>query len=117
MTLDDVFDDVLEIVSRAGGRISGDIEPFLADQIAAIPGTKREVVSAIQAKISEWFRCATDPPNWIQEAEWPTYNGKPMVFVGQIIVAPTSRLFHDDAGAYVFIDPDSGVTTTVIQVA
>jgi hypothetical protein len=38
----------------------------------------------------------------------------PLVFLGQIDIR---NYFHDEAAAYVFHDPVTGVTETVIQVA
>jgi hypothetical protein len=116
MTLDEIYDEVLEIVCERGAEICGDIELFLTKEIEAIPGTKEEVISAVSAKASEWFRSAGDRPEWIQFADWPVRDGKPMVFLGQVAVPPSAGLFHDDAAAFVFIAPD-GVTTTIIQVS
>lgn len=117
MTLDEIYDDVLEIVSRSGARISGDVEPFLEQQILGIAGSKDTVLGAVAVKAPEWFRSIGNPPEWIQEAEWPTHDGKPMVFIGQISIPPTSGVFHDEGTILVFIDAESGVTTNIIQVA
>jgi hypothetical protein len=54
------------------------------------------------------------PPKWIQSPDWPTRNGKPLVFVGQLSVdAP--ELFHDKGAAYVFYNPDTGGFETVAE--
>ena len=60
------------------------------------------------ARVPEAFPSVGDRPNWIQEAQWPFANARPMTFVGQIDV-PASRaqglegIYHDDASIYVFV--------------
>jgi hypothetical protein len=61
------------------------------------------------------FRCLREPPNWIQDPEWPWAGGRPMVFVGSIVAPPGT--FHDDARFYVFWSPEVGTRECIIQVA
>jgi hypothetical protein len=65
-------------------------------------------------QLLERFRYLTAPPEWIQNPEWPMSEHGPLVFLGQLEV---NRYFHDTAAAYVFHDPISGITETIIQVA
>lgn len=49
-------------------------------------------------------------PRWIQNPEWPIYEGTPMIFIGQLDIKNNERTrhyFHDDTSIYVFIDKKS----------
>jgi hypothetical protein len=62
------------------------------------------------------FRCAKDKPRWEQGMSWQVNEGKPMLFVGQIDLEDCSAL-SEAASFYIFFDPHTGVTKTVIQPA
>jgi len=59
------------------------------------------------------FRCLGEPPEWIQEPDWPINENGPLVFLGQLSVL---NYFHDESAAYVFHDPTTGGCETIIQV-
>ena len=57
---------------------------FLQNIYATAPeGTKEEKLEWCKREILRQFRYEIDPPEWIQGAEWPIVNGKPLVFRGQ----------------------------------
>ena len=116
MTLDELFDDVLEIVSHLGAAITHQLEPFLSAQVESIQGSRADVLTAVAELAPTWFRSVENPPEWIQEAEWPVEDGIPMVFLGQVPISRSAGLFHDDAAVFVFIGPNTGVTS-LVQVA
>jgi len=65
-------------------------------------------------RVKELFRYTDKPPRWIQGADWPIRDGRPLIFVGQIAVdAP--ELFHDKGAVFVFFDPSGGGFETVAQ--
>jgi hypothetical protein len=64
----------------------------------------------LTGEIPRHFIALADRPQWIQGANWPWANGKPMIFAGQIDVdtaesAEAAKLFHDDTTFYLFIAP------------
>lgn len=66
-------------------------------------------------KIHDLFRFHSKPPKWIQNPAWPISENGPMFFLGQMKLKDC-EIFHDEAAAYLFIDPASGETRTIIQV-
>lgn len=119
MTLDDVYSELLELVSPFGVQLTVPLEAeeFFGRQVESFDGPREELLEYIRAGLPDWFRVVGERPRWIQEAEWQFAGGKPMVFVGQIDVPAGKSVYHDDASFFVFVDPGSGETKTVIQVA
>ena len=119
VTLDDVYEDLIALVSEVGAQadVPAEAEAFFSELVAAFPGEREEFVQHARKNLRDWFRAVNAYPVWVQEAEWPFSNGRPMVFVGQIDVPAGKGLFHDDAAFYVFWDPETGDTREVIQVA
>lgn len=83
------------VLSEAGGKKGAELEAWL------------------RTRLLELFRCVGEPPEWIQNAEWPINENGPLVFLGQLSVYD---YFHDEAAVYVFHDPVTGACETVIQV-
>jgi len=71
---------------------------------------------AIRESLNE-FRSVSAPPPWIQNPDWQFTNNRPMVFVGHIDVPAQAGQFHDEARFFVFWDPETGATKTLVQVA
>jgi hypothetical protein len=119
MTLDDVYSELLELVSPFGAQLTAPIEAeeFFGREVESFAGSRESLLDHIRTNLPDWFRAVGDRPRWIQEAEWQFSGGKPMVFVGQIDVPAGKSVYHDDASFFVFVDPASGETKTVIQVA
>lgn len=98
-----------------------DIQPSWADCqddsilesiINSIPEdlSKTKRIAMGKEKIRELFRYDKTFPRWIQEAEWPIVNGKPLVFSHQ------ERIKGDDWHVlYYFYDPDTKEQTVVEQ--
>jgi hypothetical protein len=67
-------------------------------------------------KILEAFRYEKEPPNWLQNSEWPIIEGKPLLFTrqdGEPNCSIESKFDHKIT--YYFINPDSGVSFEVEQ--
>jgi hypothetical protein len=67
------------------------------------------------SRLKQLFRYHRKPPKWIQSPAWPITENGPMYFPGQLTL-DDCECFHDQAAAYVFLDPKTGETRTVIQV-
>lgn len=119
MTLDDLFEELIPMVSEVGALVDVPIESedFFSNIIEQFEGTRKECLDYIKSNLKNWFKFVKKGPDWIQEAEWQFANGKPLVFVGQINIPKETGYFHDDAAFFIFWDTDSGETKTVIQVA
>lgn len=119
MKLDDVYGELLQLVADAGGNIDAPIESeaFFTGLVESFVGTEAELLAYAEVNMATWFRCLDAKPCWIQEAEWPFANGKPMVFVGQLDIQPDKSGLHDHSAFFVFWDCDSGDTKVIIQVA
>ena len=85
-----------EVLPGAGERAGDELKEWLHEQLL------------------ERFQYVNEPPNWIQGPDWPITENGPLVFLGEVEV---EKYFHDDAAAYVFYDPASGICETILQVA
>jgi hypothetical protein len=83
------------VISEAGGLTGPELEEWLRNRLL------------------ELFRYVAEPPEWIQDADWPINENGPLVFLGQLTI---HDYFHDEAAAYVFHDPTTGACETIIQV-
>jgi hypothetical protein len=120
LTLDDVYEELLTIVSERGARVDVPIESerFFSRLVEGFQGTREQLIEYVRANVPRWFRWTGQPPEWIQDAEWQfTDDGRPMVFLGQVDVPARSGILHDDGRVYVFIDPKGGEVKTITQVA
>lgn len=75
----------------------------------------KELQTWLNVRLKELFRYHKKPPKWIQNPAWPITDNRPMYFLGQIKLDNCEH-FHDEAAVYVFLDPSTGETRTVIQV-
>lgn len=118
MTLDDVFEELLDVVSSVGAQVDVPIESeeYFERILASFVGDQSEFIEHVRKNISDWFEFLNGPPNWIHEAEWQYSNGKPMVFVDSITVPAEKSGLHDEAVFFVFWNRDTGETKTVVQV-
>jgi hypothetical protein len=118
MNLDDVYENLLPIVSQIGAQIDVPIESeqFFEKQAAEFLGEPDEFIEFVRMNLKKWFRIVNERPRWLQEAEWQFDGGVPMTFVGQIDIPKSAGLYHDDAALFVFVSP-TGVSKTLIQVA
>lgn len=74
--------------------------------------TGRDREEYVRSRIKESFVFVKKPPAWLQDAEWPIVDGRPLVFVVQ---GDVSFAFHDTSAVYLFIDPQTRRYTTVVQ--
>lgn len=119
MELDDIFEELLVLVTDYGAQVDVPIESeqFFTTLIEEFHGTQAEFLSFVRDNLPLWFRSVPEHgPSWIQEAEWQFHDGKPMLFLGEIPIPKSAGLFHDDAAVFVFLSED-GVSKSVIQVA
>ena len=94
-----------------------DVDPKYVQDRLMPDANKRSGVELrewLKERLLKEFRFASQPPEWIQNPEWPIVEGRPLVFLGQLEV---EGYFHDEAAVYVFHDPETGECQTVIQVA
>lgn len=116
MTFEEAIPELFAVVTRWGAR--PDI-PIAAEDYFTELVARFDDQTALRRHLEDLtpglFRCLREPPDWIQEAEWPWAGGRPMVFVGSIDAPPGT--FHDDARFYVFWSPEVGTRECVIQVS
>ena len=119
MTFECLYPELLALVSEVGARpdVPLESEIFFTDIIEAFPSSKEECLAYIRSNLQQWFRCIGSLPEWIQDADWPFSEGKPMIFVGQTEVPPGTIWFHDTAFFYHFWNADTGETRSIIQVS
>ena len=88
-------------------------EDFLNTQvIAKIPEglTKAKRIQWCKARLKELFKYDKSPPRWIQSAEWPILEGKPLVFRKQI-----NNIADNERVDYIFYCPETGEEHIVTQ--
>lgn len=73
----------------------------------------KELRDWLRMRLLELFKYRGKPPKWIQSPNWPIGDNGPLVFLGQLRIPD---YFHDEAAAYLFHDPTTGLCETVIQV-
>lgn len=78
------------------------------------PLPKAEKKKQLNTKAKELFQYQDKPPRWIQGAQWPIRQNKPLVFIGQLKLSAPA-LFHDHGAVYVFFDPASGIFEQIEQ--
>lgn len=119
MTLDNVYEKLVMLVSNAGAQVDvpAESETFFTEIVESFTGTEEELLAYVKANLSTWFKCLDTEPEWLQEAEWQFSNGKPMTFVGQLMFSPEQTGLHDATRFSLFWDHATGATKTVIQVA
>ena len=119
MTLEDLYEDLVSVVSEAGALVDVPIESeaFFRQIVESFQGTREECLAFIQSNLPRWFRCLGPGPDWIQEAEWQFANERPMVFLGQVDVPASAKLLHDDARVFVFLDGETAEIKTIMQIA
>jgi hypothetical protein len=94
---------------------STDAEKFFLRLMDQFSGTPNDFPAWLRREVSNSFICFKDRPKWIQNPAWPFTDRGPMMFIGQMDLP--SGLFHDSASFYIFYEPKSGVTDTILQIA
>lgn len=83
------------------------------------PIDEDHLVAWLEKQLAGNFLAVKDRPRWIQGADWPFADGKPMFFVGQIDIqvstgSQASQFFHDDTSFYVF-KQKKGPSKVIVQ--
>lgn len=84
-------------------------EKVLSEMPTGLSETKQ--INWCKTKLKELFKYEDKPPRWVQEAEWPIVNGKPLVFKNQ-----TKEKKDDERVYFHFYDPETGMEKIVMQV-
>ncbi len=116
MTFEEAIDELFDVIPRYGARPDVPIaaEEFFTE-LAARFDDRARLRHYLEANAAAWFRWLREPPDWIQDPDWPWAGGRPMVFVGSIDAPPGT--FHDDGRFNLFWSPEIGITQCVIQVS
>lgn len=109
------YSDFYNLVLDAAPKWRAPDHRYVAEQIMPEADDRgcRELRVWLSKRLLERFQCADKPPEWIQSPSWPVNENGPLVFLGQMDI---NNYFHGLATAYVFHDPVSVETQTVIQV-
>lgn len=105
---------LIDIVSQHGADVDRE---FFDNCAQGFHGSEQDFIDFVRKNAAHWYQSLGHSPRWIQEAEWPFSDGRPMIFVGQLDIKGPSTYFHDDASFFLFWNPQNGETKTVIQVA
>lgn len=114
---DDILEILLELCKEAGvdPLSSMESEAYFCELIKKYSGNKSEIRQYFEKMIKREFKFMKERPVWIQGKEWQFYNGKPMIFAGQIDTFVNKNGFSYGISFYVFWDSKYGVTKTVTQ--
>lgn len=74
----------------------------------------KELKQALKQIIKDRFCYLKKPPKWLQSANWPIENDKPLIFIDQIDI---SKLFHDETQLYIFYNQETGAFISIKQSA
>ena len=88
-------------------------EDYLQQQVISkvpIELTENQKMKWCKERIKDLFRYDDRPPRWIQEAEWPIVDGKPLVFKKQ-----SKEVKDDERVHFYFYDPYTGQETIITQ--
>ena len=58
----------------------------------SVTDSKVTLTKWLKQRLKQDFKCISDKPKWVDDPEWPFYEGTPMVFVGQILSPKNSDL-------------------------
>ncbi|MCI0711703.1 MAG: hypothetical protein L0154_16220 [Chloroflexi bacterium] len=127
LSLDDL--DTLDVALKVCNRYA--VNPLSSDASEAFfnkllqdydgdKNNKAQLRRYIKKHVSESFVALNKRPEWIQGAEWPFFEGEPMIFVGQVDISvsednPARLMFHDDTTFYLFINTSGVMVTEVIM--
>jgi hypothetical protein len=105
--------DVYEVVELIPEWLYGVDDKGVFDKIMAlIPNDlpKEEKMALFEVKAKEFFKADNELPYWIQEAEWPIINGKPLVFSHQ-----EEEVGYGERTFYYFYDAETKEETIITQ--
>lgn len=87
-------------------------EPFLIQLVESAPKglTEAQKLNWCKDELKKLFKYDSKPPRWVQHAEWPIINGKPLVFRSQ-----SKERIESELVKFFFYDPETGEETVVEQ--
>jgi hypothetical protein len=118
MDYDSAFETLMTVGAKYGVRpdVPIESEDFFRELISRYSGLESGFSSWLDQELASQFRCVLKRPEWLQSPEWPIFQGRPMMFVGQIdYPIGSNQVFNHDASYYVFLDYETGTTKTVVQ--
>jgi len=102
----------LQVCDRYGvdPQIPEESEQFFRELLGTYMGNTdpTSIETWLSEEVPKHFVALNERPSWIQGADWPFANGKPMIFAGQIDLSVSDMKhlpwqYHDDTSLYVFI--------------
>lgn len=63
---------------------SVELEDYFSNLLANFTGKVEHFDDWLRPQLAESFRYVTCPPSWVQGGNWQVYQGRPMLFVGQV---------------------------------
>jgi hypothetical protein len=118
MNYDDVYDNLIAVGRKYGFRpdVPLEAEDFFRDLVLSYAGPERGFLAWLDEQAVKHYRSLVRPPQWLQDPEWPIFQGKPMLFVGQVdLPEGSTALLRHSAAFYVFWDYDTGNSKVVVQ--
>lgn len=119
MEYDVAFDVIQSVGAKYGIRPDVPIESegFFRELVAKYSEPDADFPFWLDKELPGLFRCVLERPEWLQTPEWPIFQGRPMIFIGQIHYPfGSNQIFSNDSSYYVFLDFDTGTAKTVVQV-
>jgi hypothetical protein len=121
MNYDDekVYEMLLDVCLKHGCRpdVPIEAEDFFRELVATYSGSEEGFAHWLEEQVVRQFRSIRNRPEWLQSPEWPVFQGKPMLFVGQIdLPEGSTAILNHNASFYVFWDyGGTGSTKVIVQ--
>ena len=117
MISDDIYFELLEIVSEVGARpdLGSGADAFFEGIVSSFEGTREALLAYVKDNLRVWFRCVSKYPEWYQSEDWQYSNGRPMLYLGHVDMPARSGPFDQDSRFFLFWDSENGETKTVMQ--
>jgi hypothetical protein len=113
MNYEDVYETLIAVGRKYGFRpdVPLEAEDFFRELVSTYSGPDDQFVVWLEEQAVKYYCSLVKPPRWLQEPEWPLFQGQPMQFVGQVDLPEGSTpLLRHNASYLVFLDYDSGAT-------
>jgi len=97
---------VAKVCVKYGADVDRTQDDFFNDLLSKYDGelTAEALTEWLDTEIPKHFRVFDERPIWIQDPQWLYHDGRPMIFVGQILLDnPPASLLHDGTKFYLFI--------------
>lgn len=120
----EVFKVVIKVCAKLQADASDSIEAreFYGNLLKEYGGEYdvKQLQTWLEEHLPRYYIALKKRPHWIQSPDWPFYEGKPMIFVGQIDLKVTSdhiteKYFHDNTSFYVFMGANTAYYKVIVQ--